>query len=80
MLAFSKPMRYPKNWIQKYLVDTEQDEMADMELVDAIKTPLITFWYEQVQEEPPYKQVELTSNDVKILQLLPTSISFNISF
>lgn len=78
-ISFSKLMRYPKNWVVKHLSDTKLADI-DVDLVDSINVPLISFLYEKHQEDPPFLQIQLPDFDIKILSIEPTTISFNISF
>ena len=44
-IAFSKAMRFPKNWVSKYMKDSRINEIEDA-MIDTIDVPFLKFWYE----------------------------------
>lgn len=45
-MSFSKPMMFPKNWVNKFLKDNQLNDVR-MELVDSIQVPYLKFWYQR---------------------------------
>ena len=43
-LTFSKPMMYPKNWVNKFLKDNRVHDIRK-ELVDTIQVATLKFWF-----------------------------------
>lgn len=49
-VSFSKKMRYPVNWVRKYLQDSGEASV-DSAMVDKIDAPFFKFWFEQAVAE-----------------------------